>query len=71
MMDPLRFFRYEHMPPNLQPVAAAFYQTASWVVDEIPSSAERSAGLRKLLEARDCAIRATVDARYEGKLPPG
>ena len=68
--DPLRFFSYHHLPQYLQPVGEAFFQTARWMVDELPPSAERSAGLRKLIEARDCAIRATVDAKYDGKLPP-
>jgi hypothetical protein len=30
------------------------------MVDKLPRNPERSAGLRKLLEAKDCAVRAQL-----------
>lgn len=62
----LRHFAYEHLPPHLrrysQPVAALARQ----MVESLPAGAERNAGLRKLLEAKDCFVRAAVEARGAG-----
>ena len=59
--NPLRFFAYDHLPQPLRDVSREFHRLAEWVTDTLPPSAERSAGLRKLLEAKDCAVRACVD----------
>lgn len=54
----MQFFAYEHLPPHLQIVSMTFAQTAAFVVDTLPRNAERSVALRKLLEAKDAAVRA-------------
>lgn len=60
-MEPmLQFFQYMHLPAHLQHVAMPFSQTAQWMVDNLPRNPERTAGLRKLLEAKDCAVRACI-----------
>jgi hypothetical protein len=56
----LQFFRYGHLPASLQAISAPFYSVAHWLVETAPQNAERSAALRKLLEAKDCAVRATM-----------
>lgn len=56
----LRFFRYEHLPLNLQERLKEFYQFAHHINKGLPESAEKSAGLRKLLEAKDCFMRAAL-----------
>lgn len=65
--DPiLGYFSYAHLPFPLQEISSAFCSLAAFMVEAIPRSAERSAGLRKLLEAKDCAVRANVgNAREE------
>lgn len=65
--DPiLGYFGYAHLPFPLQEISSAFCSLAAFMVEAIPRSAERSAGLRKLLEAKDCAVRANVgNAREE------
>lgn len=61
MGDPLmQFFDYVHLPPFLQGISQRFNQLAQEMVDELPVNAERSAGLRKLLEAKDCMVRARL-----------
>lgn len=40
-------------------IAGCFRHIAETLDKEIPDSAEKSAGLRKLLEAQDCMIRAS------------
>lgn len=56
----LKYFEYNHLPPVLQGVSKPFYEMAHLMVNSLPACAERSAGLRKLLEAKDCAVRAAI-----------
>lgn len=56
----LRFFHYAHLPPALQAISGPFAQQARRIIDTIPANAERTAGLRKLLEAKDCIVRAAL-----------
>jgi hypothetical protein len=56
----LRFFHYSHLPASLRPTSEAFCALARRIVDTIPANAERTAALRKLLEAKDCAVRANL-----------
>lgn len=56
----LQFFKYEHLPPHLAKVSQPFCELAVWITENLPSNAERTAGLRKLLEAKDCAVRAAI-----------
>lgn len=53
------FFSYKHLPEHLQEISAPFAQLAVTMA-EAPRNAETSAGLRKLLEAKDCAVRAAL-----------
>lgn len=54
----MQFFAYAHLPPHLQAISKPFGDLAQNMVDTLPRNPERSAGLRKLLEAKDCAVRA-------------
>lgn len=56
----LQFFTYEHLPPHLQKVSKHFSEVAAWMAEHLPDGAELRAGLRKLLEAKDCAVRARL-----------
>lgn len=55
----LRFFAYEHLPQQLQEVSRPFAELAQTVANG-PQGAETSTCLRKLLEAKDCAVRAAL-----------
>ncbi len=57
----LRFFAYQDEPPLLHPVLKPFHDLAHALFATTDPSAEQSAGLRKLLEARDCFRRAALD----------
>jgi hypothetical protein len=57
----LRFFQYEHLPRHLAEVSKPFALLAYQVADELPSGAETTTALRKLLEAKDCAVRAALE----------
>ena len=57
----LRYFEWEHLPVALQGVSRPFGELASALVDSLPDGTERDAALRKLLEAKDAAVRAALD----------
>jgi|DEB0MinimDraft_6_1074348.scaffolds.fasta_scaffold30804_2 hypothetical protein len=59
-MDILKFFEWGHLPPHLQEVSRPFAHLAHDMADKFPPSAELVAGLRKLLEAKDCMVRAAL-----------
>lgn len=61
MTNPImQYFNYEHLPDPLQEVSKPFCDLANQMNDDLPDCAEKSAGLRKLLEAKDCAVRAAL-----------
>lgn len=56
----MKYFKYDHLPEHLQKVSKPFGELAEKMNEELPDGAEKSAGLRKLLEAKDCMVRATL-----------
>lgn len=56
----LKWFEYSHLPSHLQIVSEPFNKLATNIVDTIESGPERTVALRKLLEAKDAAVRAVV-----------
>lgn len=56
----MQFFKYEHLPEHLQGASKPFHDMATWMAETLPRNPERTAGLRKLLEAKDCAVRARL-----------
>jgi len=60
-MEPiLQFFDAEHLPPKLKGVSEPFGELAQHLVDTLSRNPERTVALRKLLEAKDCAVRAAL-----------
>lgn len=45
---------------HLQPISKSFYMQAAFIVENVQPGPERTVALRKLLEAKDAAVRATV-----------
>jgi hypothetical protein len=58
----LRFFRYEHLRGPLAEVSAPFCEQARRIVLTLPRHPERTVTLRKLLEAKDAAVRTALVA---------
>lgn len=56
----LQFFVYEHLPEHLQKISKPFGDLARQIVETLPSNPERTTALRKLLESKDCAVRAQL-----------
>ena len=56
----LKYFTYGHLPEQLAKVSKPFCVTAHELTNTLPESPELTACLRKLLEAKDCAVRAAL-----------
>lgn len=56
----MQFFTYAHLPDHLASISAAFANLADIVVESLPRNPERTVALRKLLEAKDAAVRARL-----------
>lgn len=70
----LQFFKYDHLPPALQLISRPFCDLAHAIVEgdnapstgvvtsgpPLPRNPERTVALRKLLEAKDAAVRALL-----------
>ena len=70
----LQFFKYDHLPPHLAAVSKPFADLAHAIVlgdnvpeagtvtlgNPLPRNPERTVALRKLLEAKDAAVRALL-----------
>lgn len=58
----LDYFTYEHLPPHLQERSKKFHDLAHAMAEDFNNthSHEVAAGLRKLLEAKDCFVRAAL-----------
>jgi hypothetical protein len=56
----MQFFAYSHLPEHLQSVSQPFATLAEALVANLPRNPERTVALRKLLEAKDAAVRARL-----------
>ena len=56
----LRHFDYAHLPEELQAVSKPICELAHKMAEDLPSGPELTTGLRKLLEAKDCLVRAAL-----------
>lgn len=57
----MKHFRYQHLPENLKVISQPICEMAQHFEQFIPDGPEKSAGLRKLLEAKDCLVRAILE----------
>ena len=57
-------FTYDHLPDTLAEVSKPFCELAQHMADTLPDGAEKTAGMRKLLEAKDCAVRAQAAGQW-------
>lgn len=56
----MQHFAFAHLPQHLQKVSRPFGELAALLDSTLPDNPEKTAGLRKLLEAKDCAVRALL-----------
>lgn len=62
MANPItRYFAFDHLPEGpLKVTSAMVFELACQIEATVPDGPEKSAGLRKLLEAKDCFVRAVI-----------
>lgn len=58
----LSFFEHDHLPPELRRISRECAALARYLVVRLPDGPELTAGLRKLLEAKDCFVRQALVA---------
>lgn len=58
----MRWFEYAHLPIHLQGVSMLFYNLAAALCVNVEPGPERTVAFRKLLEAKDAAVRAAIDS---------
>lgn len=59
----IRWFQYAHLKGQVvRETSRLCAELAEQMVASLPDSAELSAGLRKLLEAKDCFVRAAIES---------
>jgi hypothetical protein len=66
----MQFFACDHLAPHLQAVSKPFCDLAKQIVDTTPRNPERTVALRKLLEAKDAAVRALLAKAPDQLEPP-
>ncbi len=59
----MRFFEYAHLPEKLQAVSRPIGDLAQQMDTALPDCAEKTVGLRKLLEAKDAFVRAALPSK--------
>ena len=57
----MRHFAWDHLPRHLQDISRPVGELAQQMDRQIAHCAEKTAGLRKLLEAKDCLVRAYLE----------
>lgn len=60
MSEILQYFEYKHLPEKLQEISKPICKLANKMDQDLIGCPETSAGLRKLLEAKDCFVRAAL-----------
>lgn len=58
--EKLEFFAHNHLPEPLFSIARQLHSTAHEMANQIESSPQLALGLQKLMEAKDCFVRAKV-----------
>lgn len=56
----MKYFAYEHLPEHLQVISKPFGELAKELAEKMGNNAEGVTALRKLLEAKDCAVRSVL-----------
>lgn len=56
----LKWFKFDHLPSYLQDASRPFAELAALIESRVEPGPERTVALRKLLEAKDAAVRAVL-----------
>lgn len=56
----IKYFVYDHLPLQLQEISKPICELAKLMEEKLFDGPEKSAGMRKLVEAKDCFVRAAL-----------
>jgi hypothetical protein len=56
----LQFFQYGHLPNQTCHLVKKFHDMALHLIEVLPSNPESTVAMRKLMEAKDCAVRSVL-----------
>jgi hypothetical protein len=59
-LEVFKFFAYDHLPEPMKSISKANYNLAYHMIYDLPDCPELTAGLRKLLEGKDCFVRTSL-----------
>lgn len=57
----MKWFKYDHLPEKLRPISKECWKLATVMDAQLAEGPEKTTGLRKLLEAKDCFVRAHIE----------
>lgn len=57
----IKYFTFEHLVGDLRDVSRKVAQLAQEMEETLPDGPEKSAGMRKLLESKDCFVRSALE----------
>lgn len=63
MKQIIDYFSFAHLPEGLQVVSRPVGELAHLMEAILEPGPEKSAGMRKLLEAKDCFVRAALESK--------
>lgn len=60
----MQYFKYDHLPEGpMRTTSQECADLAETIDNGLPDGPEKTVGLRKLLEAKDCFVRAALDVK--------
>lgn len=54
------YFNYQHLPEHIKEISKKVSELRDYMDENLIDSAEKTTGMRKLLEAKDCFVRAKL-----------
>ena len=57
----MKWLSYAQLPQHLQVVSKPYWDLGILICNAIPAGPERTVALRKLVESKDCAVRAIIE----------
>lgn len=58
IVEKAQYFGFDHLPPKLQVISKPCHWLAECMIEILPDNPQLALGLQKLIEAKDCFVRA-------------
>lgn len=67
----MKWLSVAHLPDSLRPIVGEYRALGEIICNDIPPGPERTVALRKLVESKDCAVRAIIEGMSPGQAAKG